>query len=540
MMNAGKLFSLIIGVACCVMAYGPDAGAHIDGHTGTGPTPAFNLTAKEGHISTGEGASVLIWGFADDDGQDNAKSAKGAVQYPGPTLIVTEGDAVTIKLTNQLSEPVSINFPGLDVQTPVVPVFNHGMLSSITPEAVPGGTQTYTFIATRPGTYYYQSGSNQAIQLRMGLFGCIIVRPKQNPASKTYTDVFPNHYAPGPNKTFSKFAYNEAGVPDTVTVNGTVISNVGASTGYDREFLFFLSEMDPNFHTWMELYRDKTKTPASYGDWIDFDKQKTFISWKANYWFINGRTAPDIMGEAFDPALPSQPYNSLVMFHPGEMVLTRFVNMGQDFHPLHTHGNHQRIVAEDGLIVSSAADPLNQTQTMATGADLSSEQFTLTMIPGNSFDSIFNWTGKGLGFDPFGHMPGDLPAPYEYLADHVGGPNSNVIAPGAQDPVTGRYANGQFAPKSGDNSLIPFQALPTFFSPDQLTFTFGPWFSGSPYLGSTEPLPPSNVSFNYGNQSYYYMWHSHAEREITSNNIFPGGMLDMAAIVPWSLALPAE
>ena len=29
------------------------------------------------------------------------------------------------------------------------------------------------------------------------------------------------------------------------------------------------------------------------------------------------------------------------------------------------------------------------------------------------------------------------------------------------------------------------------------------------------------------------MWHSHNEREITTNNIFPGGMMMMMLVDPW-------
>ena len=157
-------------VLAVLLAYLPatEVYAKIEGHTRNSSTPVFNLTAKEGRISTGDANSLLFWGFADDDGQDNPKSIKGGVQYPGPTLIVNEGDVVTINLSNNLAEPVSLIFPGLDVQTPAVPVFQHGnkaKLTSLTPEAPPAGKQVYSFIASRPGTYYYQSGSNQDVQI---------------------------------------------------------------------------------------------------------------------------------------------------------------------------------------------------------------------------------------------------------------------------------------------------------------------------------------------------------------------------------------
>jgi FtsP/CotA-like multicopper oxidase with cupredoxin domain len=525
--------------------------AGIKGHKGTSPNPVFNLTAKEGHISTADASSYLFWGFADDDGQDGGK-IPGQVQFPGPTLIVTEGDTVTINLTNTLAEPVSLIFPGLDVLTSTAPVFRQGnpaMLTSLTPEAAPGGKQVYRFIASRPGTFYYQSGSNQDIQIRMGLFGGIIVRPLENGTTKTYTKIYPDHADrnganPGPDGPaidFTKFVYDEDNVPDLIPIldptaaTGTTMTNIGASTGYDREFLYLVSDMDPDFEIWMELKADRTK-PVSLADWIDASIKKDFTQWKANYWFATGRTAPDDMGEDFDKNLISQPYSIQPLMHPGESLLTRFVNMGRDFHPLHTHGQHQRIVGEDGMILSSSPDPFAPDQTGPTGtktlgADISQEEFTLTLSPGNTFDSIFTWTGKKLGWDLYGHNPGDALAPYEYIGDHV----IASAAPMVPDPLYGRYPTNQYAPLLADSSAATTpQAGPTIFAPEQLTFTFGPWFSGSPFLGDVQPLPPSNEgsSFNLGG-GYYYMWHSHAEREITNYNIFPGGMLTMMGIVPW-------
>ncbi|MDA8413498.1 MAG: multicopper oxidase domain-containing protein [Desulfobacteraceae bacterium] len=545
-----------IAVAAAILASVPlVASARIEGLTGPA-NPTFNFATGESHVITGEGNSLLVWCFADLDNPGN--KLKGVPQYPGPTLIVNEGDRVTIKLANTLSEPVSMVFPGLDVETPTSPIFSHGAkgnLTSIVPEAAPGGSQTYVFRASRPGTFYYQSGSNQDVQLRMGLYGAIIVRPTQT-TTKTYTSVFPGHAdqagadpgPAGPAKVFTKFAYNEANVPDTISV-GTppvAISNIGASTAYDREFLYLCSDMDPYFNAWMEFGRDKTRSPASYGDWIvnTATQKKDFTTWKANYWFINGRNAPDTMGTDYDPNLPNQPYTINVLFHPGEMALTRFLNLGRDLHPIHTHGNHQRIVAEDGLILSSApvspGEPAYATQTALTGADISVEEFTLTMSAGNTFDSIFNWTGKGLGWDAYGHKPGATLLPYEYIADHV--TNGPATTLGPQFAQYGRYDNNQFVPPLADGTvnLAAAQAAPTIAAPDPLVLTFGQWFSGSQYLGSSEPLPPTEVNLNLGGSSYYFMWHSHAEREIVNFNTFPGGMLTMAGIIPWSFNLPAE
>jgi hypothetical protein len=70
----------------------------------------------------------------------------------------------------------------------------------------------------------------------------------------------------------------------------------------------------------------------------------------------------------------------------------------------------------------------------------------------------------------------------------------------------------------------------------------GPWYGGSPYFGpeangravGSTPIPPSGTVGNSptGEAGFAYMWHSHNEREITTNNIFPGGMLMMMLVDP--------
>ena len=78
--------------------------------------------------------------------------------------------------------------------------------------------------------------------------------------------------------------------------------------------------------------------------------------------------------------------------------------------------------------------------------------------------------------------------------------------------------------------------------PDPNILTNGPWYSGTPYLGpdalvraiGATPIPPSGTIANSptGEAGFAYMWHSHNEREITTGNIFPGGMLMMMLVDP--------
>ena len=133
------------------------AGAAIDGLTGT----TFNLAVRTGNISTPDGGSLLIWGYAD---------GAGLAQYPGPTLIVTQGDTITVTLSNDLTVAgtapppnVSIVFPGQQVE---VVATDPGVQGDLTSEAAPAATVTYQFIATNAGTYTYYSGTDSALRWR--------------------------------------------------------------------------------------------------------------------------------------------------------------------------------------------------------------------------------------------------------------------------------------------------------------------------------------------------------------------------------------
>ena len=69
---------------------------------------SFALKATEGYISVADGGSVYSWGY----------TAGTEMQLPGPTLIVTEGQLVSVTLTNDLPTAagnVSIVFPGQNV-----------------------------------------------------------------------------------------------------------------------------------------------------------------------------------------------------------------------------------------------------------------------------------------------------------------------------------------------------------------------------------------------------------------------------------------
>jgi len=410
----------------------------VDGITG----PSFGLVAMEGHISTAEGSSVYVWSLADARGNTG-------FQYPAPTLIVNQGDTVTITLNNNLPFPVSLVFPGQGTVSA-----SGGVPGLLTREAaamvagVPGAV-TYSFVASQPGTYIYNSGTRPDLQIEMGMAGALIVRPRG----------------------FSK------------TIKSTWKGYGTADSAFDTEFLFLLTEMDPIMHSEVEHQREAYSGNGSPVFNPTIDTTTHF----ANYWFINGRTAPDTMMIAFSKSLPVQPYDASPMLHPGQNMLMRMVGAGRDAHPFHHHANHARNIARNGRLLQSSP--------AATNSDLSYLTFSIPTYPGETTDAIFTWTGEKLGWDMYGHSPSDPLRAYEDPSDH-----------GKPFPV---------------------------MLPNEADMDFGPWYGGSPFFGTAAALPPGLGGFD-PTGAFIYMWHSHNEREIVNNNVFPGGMLTMLLVIPWA------
>jgi hypothetical protein len=73
--------------------------------------------------------------------------------------------------------------------------------------------------------------------------------------------------------------------------------------------------------------------------------------------------------------------------------------------------------------------------------------------------------------------------------------------------------------------------------PEQLSLAFGGFWGGTPFLGTLGLLPPGQGGMN-PNAGFTYMWHSHTEKEITSFDIFPGGMMTMLIVEPMNVPIP--
>jgi hypothetical protein len=157
------------GLAAMVAVLAPATAAHAATVACTAPG---DLYAVSGSTTLGS-QTVPVWGY---------NTTASAVTKPGgPTLCVNAGDTVTITLHNQLNENTAMLFQGQQMVPDRI-------------GAAPAATTTYTFTASRPGTYLYEAGlvANGQHQVSMGLYGAFIVRPatagQAYDATTTYDD----------------------------------------------------------------------------------------------------------------------------------------------------------------------------------------------------------------------------------------------------------------------------------------------------------------------------------------------------------------
>jgi hypothetical protein len=308
--------------------------------TSSSPNASFTLTASADYINMPDGNTIWTWSYS---------PGGGAFQFPGPVLCVNQGDTVTVVLNNGLPEATSIMFLGVDnVQAngaPAQPEFNGTTLTSLTKSAPANGSVTYSFTASNPGTYLYESGTDVGKQVQMGLYGALVVRPANHP----------------------NWAYS----------NG---AQAFGQFDLSTEFVMLLSEMDPNLHSAVELGQPYDVTTLH-----------------PRYWLINGRAFPDTIAPNNAAWLPNQPYsalmhvkvqdNSLLPNDPNgpnkAPALIRYLNAGSRNHPFHPHGQNGRLLARD-------ATPLFD----GSGNDLSYETFAFTIGSGQTWDQTYHYDNQ--------------------------------------------------------------------------------------------------------------------------------------------------
>ena len=122
---------------------------------------------------------VPMWGYA-AGGVGITGECVNTPTSPGPSIVIPDGyTGLDLTVYNTLPRPTSVVIPG--TVKPMAPVTFTPAGESIprvrsfdAEAAAGGGSVTYSWNDLPPGSYMYQSGTHQQVQVQMGLFGAVI------------------------------------------------------------------------------------------------------------------------------------------------------------------------------------------------------------------------------------------------------------------------------------------------------------------------------------------------------------------------------
>lgn len=343
------------------------------------PDVRVDLVAEQGAVSLTSGEEV--------DGYTLNGSS------PGPTIEATVGDLVEVRVRNDdVTGGIALHWHGVDV-----PNAQDGV-AGVTQDAVmPGETHTYRWVAPDAGTFWYHSHQLSHDQVLGGLFGGLIIRPRD----------------PDQPDDVLALAHSYAGLK---TVNGsTEDTHVEAEPGESVRLRAVNTDSDPlrvwattpfraaavdgiDLHEPEEVEGVVHTLPA--GGRIDLtatvpdDGSALRLSFASGVGVVvgpPGAQPPDVpqpdatldllsygepRGLAFDPAdadrsfdysigrrpgfidgrpgmwwsvngelLPDLP---MFMVSEGDVVRIRYSNHSGQVHPMHLHGHHGVVLSRDG------------------------------------------------------------------------------------------------------------------------------------------------------------------------------------------------
>jgi FtsP/CotA-like multicopper oxidase with cupredoxin domain len=281
-----------------------------------GPYKQFTIDATEQTVELKKGLTFSAWTF------------NGTV--PGSQIRVKEGDRLKVVLNNHLPEPVAIHWHGYPVPNSM------DGIPGVTQNAVmPHQSFTYEFTATVPGTYWYHSHQNSSEQEDKGLYGTLVVEPKQSTNyNRDYTLVLDE--------------WN----PDMFKAG----ASGGDHSGHD------MSNMQGMDHS-KNAGMDHSQHAASGYSHDAMMKQMYSV------FTVNGKT-----GDSIEP----------LQVKKGDRVKLRFINAGFLTHTLHLQSQTFRITDADGQPLLNAPDVQNK---------------LLAIAPGERYDVEFTSDGDNWSID---------------------------------------------------------------------------------------------------------------------------------------------
>ena len=165
-----------------------------------GPVAHVRLGIADRTVSIAPGIRYRAWTFGDS--------------APGPVIHVRQGQKVEVTLTNKAMMAHSVDFHAAQV----APNVDFA-------DIAPGGSKTFSFVASIPGVFMYHCGTPPAFEhIANGMYGAIVVEPKNMPpVQHQYVLVSSEWYlnAPGNGAPATlDVTKAEQMTPDWVTFNG--------------------------------------------------------------------------------------------------------------------------------------------------------------------------------------------------------------------------------------------------------------------------------------------------------------------------------
>ncbi len=274
----------------------------------------FSLVAKKATLTITDKFKVTAWTF------------NGSV--PGSEIRVKQGTPVKITLKNELPEPTSIHFHGIDVPNAM------DGIPGVTQDAVkPGKSFTYEFTPKVAGTYIYHTHQNGVKQLDKGLYGAFIVEPSKKTYDKDYTLMLDEWISkPG--------ADNMAGMNMGSSNNNSGMSGMDMSNGS-------MNGMDMSNSSMNGMDHSNSGNSTSSNNSMPMDNMSMY-----DVYTINGKS-----GKNIEP----------IKVKKGERVRLRLINIGFLPHNIHLHGHSFKVVATDGRDLNEPKEIKDQLITVAPG-----------------------------------------------------------------------------------------------------------------------------------------------------------------------------
>ncbi|WNR44478.1 multicopper oxidase family protein [Paenibacillus roseipurpureus] len=390
------------------------------------PDRHFDLVAQKKTVTLPSGKTIDAWTY-------NA-------QIPGPELRMKEGELIEVTLTNHdIEQGVTAHWHGLDV-----PNAEDGVAGATQNAVMPGETYTYRFRAEQVGSFWYHSHQDSREAVSLGLFGALIVEPKDSAVTTILAGAQPvkditvlSHrwkgaitigasdeldrqaVAPGTpvrmrlinTDDWVDQVYTLVGTPfEVAAIDGTdlnkpdVLTNthVMVPTGGRFDLTFTMPDhpvflqmegnakggilLSPNGQGNVpEIPKTLAFDPLIYGSpkATPFDADSKF---DRNFTLILDNKLGfynrnfNFLYTLNGKVFPDAP---MFMVKEGDLVKTTFINRGNVEHPMHLHGHHMLVLSRNGK--------------PTTGSPWWSD--TLDVQPGETYEVAFVANNPGLWMD---------------------------------------------------------------------------------------------------------------------------------------------